>query len=128
MQIEKTLAVMAAAAGLVMGIAPLLQAVRVRRRGRADDVSPAWLGVIVGGTVVWATYGLSVGNWAIIVSNVGGCLAAAVTLVVVVATRRSARESRGSERASRSQPRAPRDEVRIGGDLQRPSPPHVCER
>jgi uncharacterized protein with PQ loop repeat len=75
----------------VMGLAPLLQAARAVRRRRADDVSAAWLAVIVGGALAWLAYGLSLSNWAIIVPNAAGSLASALTLVVVMAMRRRAR-------------------------------------
>jgi uncharacterized protein with PQ loop repeat len=85
---QETLAVLAAVCGVAMGLAPLLQASRVMRRRRADDVSAGWLVVIVGGASAWAAYGISLDNWALIVPNTVGVVAAAVTLAAVLRVRR----------------------------------------
>ena len=74
--------------GLAMGLGPLLQAVRVVRRRRADDVSAAWLAVIVTGALTWLAYGLTLGNWAIIAPNAVGVVASSATLAVVLGVRR----------------------------------------
>ena len=91
MTAEKILAVMAATAGVLMGLGPLLQAARVHRLRHADDVSPAWLAVIVGGALVWLAYGVVIGNLAIIVPNVAGAICASFTLAVVLVVRRRTR-------------------------------------
>jgi uncharacterized protein with PQ loop repeat len=91
---QQLLPLLAAAAGLVMGLAPLLQAMRALRRRRADDVSAAWLAVIVGGALAWLAYGLSLANWAIIVPNAAGSIASAFTLLIVMSIRRRARARR----------------------------------
>ena len=88
MNVQEALALLAALCGLAMGLGPLLQAVRVLRRRRADDVSAVWLGVIVAGAVTWLAYGLTLGNWAIIAPNAVGVLASSATLVVVLGVRR----------------------------------------
>jgi uncharacterized protein with PQ loop repeat len=85
---QETLALVAAVCGVAMALAPLLQAARVVRRRRADDVSAGWLAVIVGGASAWAAYGVSLGNWALIVPNTVGVVVAAITLVAVLLVRR----------------------------------------
>jgi uncharacterized protein with PQ loop repeat len=85
---QETLALVAAVCGVAMALAPLLQATRVVRRRRADDVSAGWLAVIVGGASAWAAYGVSLGNWALIVPNTVGVVVAAITLVAVLLVRR----------------------------------------
>ena len=87
---QDSLAIVAAVCGVAMALAPLLQATRVVRRRRADDVSAGWLAVIVGGASTWAAYGISLDSWTLIVPNVVGAVAAAVTLVAVLLVRRRA--------------------------------------
>ncbi len=109
---------LAAIAGLVMGVAPLMQAVRCRRRRCADDVSPAWLAVIAGGTLVWALYGFSLDNWAVIVPNLVGCLASAATLAVVVSVRRT--QAAALSHAGGTSHEVPRDAIGNHAGLHRP--------
>ena len=74
-----TLAVIAATTGIVMATAPVLQIRRMFVRRSSDDLSLAYLGVLLVGFVVWISYGISLGNFALIIPN-------AVALVVTVTT------------------------------------------
>lgn len=74
-----TLAVLAASWGVLMAIAPALQIRRIVQRRSSDDVSLAYLGVLLVGFVLWVGYGISLSNVALVVPN-------AVALVVGVAT------------------------------------------
>jgi MtN3 and saliva related transmembrane protein len=47
--LQTVLAIAAAAWGVVMGVAPVLQISRMLRRGSSDDVSVAYLAVLVPG-------------------------------------------------------------------------------
>ena len=83
MSAEDLTAVGAIIAGVVMGVAPLLQAARVHRRRHSDDVSIAWLVVLVAGGATWLARGLVTEDAPIIVANVVVVISAAVTLGVV---------------------------------------------
>lgn len=74
-----TLAVIAATTGIVMATAPVLQIRRMFVRRSSDDLSLAYLGVLLVGFVVWISYGISLGNLALIIPN-------AVALVVTITT------------------------------------------
>ncbi len=76
--------VAAGTAGIVMGIAPLLQAARVHRRRHSDDVSAVWLIIVAIGGAVWLARGLVVGDAPIIVANVVVVIASLFTLAVVM--------------------------------------------
>jgi MtN3 and saliva related transmembrane protein len=73
------LAAAAASWGVLMALSPMLQMRRIFRTRSSADVSLSYLGVLQVGFVLWLWYGLSIGNWALIVSN-------ATALVVGVAT------------------------------------------
>ena len=88
MEVQAALAVFAAASGMAMALAPLLQAVRAVKLRRADDVSAGWLAVVVVGASAWAAYGVSLGNWAMIIPNIVGVMVTGGTLLVVLAVRR----------------------------------------
>jgi MtN3 and saliva related transmembrane protein len=77
--VSDTLAVIAATTGIVMATAPVLQIRRMFVRRSSDDLSVAYLGVLLVGFVVWISYGISLGNFALIIPNT-------VALVVTVAT------------------------------------------
>lgn len=62
MQLVDVLAVVAASLGVGMGASPLLQARRVHRRGRSDDVSVPFLLVLWAGGAAWLIYGIALGN------------------------------------------------------------------
>lgn len=74
-----TLAVIAATTGIVMAAAPVLQIRRMFVTRSSDDLSLGYLGVLLVGFVVWISYGISLGNFALIIPN-------SVALVVTVTT------------------------------------------
>ncbi len=73
------LAVAATTWGIVMGLSPLLQVRRILVRRSSADISIAYLCVLVIGFALWATYGYSIQNPAIMLSN-------SVSLVVGILT------------------------------------------
>ncbi len=79
-----TLAVVAASWGVLMAISPILQIRRILERRSSDDVSLAYLGVLMIGFVLWAAYGISLPNLALIIPN---ALALMVTFVTVMVAR-----------------------------------------
>lgn len=76
------LAVVAASWGVVMGIAPLLQARRILETRSSRDVSLVFLAVYVFGFGFWLAYGASLGNAAIVIPNIVSLVVGTVTLVV----------------------------------------------
>lgn len=84
-----TLAVIAATAGIVMATAPVLQIRRMFARRSSDDLSIAYLGVLLVGFVVWISYGISLGNFALIIPN-SVALVVTVTTIVIALRFRSA--------------------------------------
>ncbi len=82
--LTNVLAVSAASWGLVMALAPLLQLRRMARRRSSGDLSLGYYLVLIPGFALWAAYGCSSRNLALVVPN-GVALAIHVTLVVVAA-------------------------------------------
>lgn len=73
------LAVIAATAGVIMAASPILQIRRMFVTRSSADLSLSYLSVLLVGFVVWISYGVSLGNLALIIPNV-------VALTVTVAT------------------------------------------
>ncbi len=77
-----TLAVLAASWGVVMALSPALQIRRILERRSSDDVSLAYLGVLLIGFALWIAYGISLGNAALIVPNSVALVVGVVTVIV----------------------------------------------
>lgn len=73
------LAVSAAAWGVAMAVAPLLQIRSILAHRSARSVSVGYQQVLLGGFVLWLAYGVSIRNFALIVPN-------SIAIVVCVAT------------------------------------------
>jgi MtN3 and saliva related transmembrane protein len=71
----------AAAYGVLMAISPLLQMRRMLETRSSADVSIAYMAVLEGGFALWVAYGLSLGNWALVVPN---CVAFSVGLATIM--------------------------------------------
>ena len=63
------LAVVAASWGVCMAISPLLQIRRMIERRSSADLSLSYIGVLLIGFTLWMAYGISIGNFALIVPN-----------------------------------------------------------
>jgi uncharacterized protein with PQ loop repeat len=72
---------LAAGYGVLMGVSPLLQIRRMLETHSSSDVSLAYLGVLNIGFALWFAYGISIGNWALIVPN---CVAFGVGLATIL--------------------------------------------
>jgi uncharacterized protein with PQ loop repeat len=70
--------------GVVMGIAPLMQVLRVVRRGSSDDIALAPLFIVVIGTMMWLSYGVASGDTTLVVANIVGTLVNAFVLMTVL--------------------------------------------
>lgn len=88
MSIETVLAVAASSFGVVMGAGPSLQIRRMLREQSSRDVSIGYFAIIAFGSLLWASYGVSLGNLALVIPNLVGCLVTIVTIVVAVRLRR----------------------------------------
>ena len=73
------LAVVAATWGVAMAVSPLLQIRAIRARRSSQGVSIGYQQVLLVGFILWLSYGIALGNPAIIVPNI-------VAIVVCVAT------------------------------------------
>ncbi len=82
------LAVAATGWGLLMSLAPLLQARIVVRRRDSSGTSIAWMIVLLIGFILWLCYGAAIGNMPLILTNVVSCTACTGTLAVVLRFRR----------------------------------------
>jgi MtN3 and saliva related transmembrane protein len=89
------LAVAATTWGIVMAVSPLLQVRRMRATGSSADLSIGYLWVLQLGFVLWFSYGLSLGNSALVVSNAASLSFGLLTIAVA---RRMRRRDPGSAR------------------------------
>jgi MtN3 and saliva related transmembrane protein len=87
------LAVIAATAGVVMAASPVLQIRRMFARRSSDDLSLTYLGVLLVGFVIWISYGVSLGNLALIVPNIVAFLVTVTTIAVALRFRSSGSEA-----------------------------------
>jgi uncharacterized protein with PQ loop repeat len=92
MDATTSLGVVAGSFGVVMAASPMLQALRVVRLRRSDEVSIAFMAILFIGALAWLSYGIALGNWFMIVPNTVGMIASTTTMLVVLYWRR--RESR----------------------------------
>jgi MtN3 and saliva related transmembrane protein len=78
------LGAIAASFGVVMALSPALQIRRMLIRRSSADVSVAYLAVLEVGFALWFTYGLALGNLAIVIPNTVAFIVGLATLVVVI--------------------------------------------
>lgn len=84
MELTDVLAVLAATFGVGMGASPLLQARRAHHRRSSQDVSVTFLAVLFCGGLVWMSYGLALGNTALIVANAVGVVGSGTACLVAL--------------------------------------------
>jgi MtN3 and saliva related transmembrane protein len=89
-----TIEIAAGVYGVMMSLAPILQARRMRQRRSSDDVSIVYLVVLEVGFVLFLAYGLSIGNRVLIATNTVSIAATSLTLVVAALYRSPARAER----------------------------------
>ena len=90
MPLVDILAIAAGFAGVTMAIAPTLQIRRMRRTRSSNDVSVIYLSMLDVGFFIWLAYGLTLGNVAMIVSNVASITFMTATITVAMWFRRTA--------------------------------------
>ena len=79
-----TLAVVAATWGVLMAASPVLQIRRMLVTRSSADLSLSYLVVLHIGFAIWLSYGLSIGNAAIIVPNVVALVIGLATVLVAL--------------------------------------------
>lgn len=84
-----TIEIIAGAYGVMMSLAPMLQARRMRQRRSSADVSIVYLVVLEIGFVLFLAYGLSIGNRVLIATNAVSIGATSLTLTVAALYRRA---------------------------------------
>ena len=82
------LAVVATSYGVLAAASSLLEAARLLRSGSAEEISLAFLGVLVGGYLVWLLYGISAGDGPLIITDAVGLAASTITLSIAARLRR----------------------------------------
>jgi len=92
MTLTETLAVAATLTGILMALAPSLQIRRMLRTRSSRDVSIGYLALLDLGFVIWISYGLSIPNAALIISNAASLTFMTITIVVALSFRRRAGE------------------------------------
>lgn len=82
--LETVLGVAAAAWGIVMALAPLLQIRRIIAERSSKDVSLGFFAVLLPGFTLWIAYGLAASNPVIFVPNSVALAVAAATIAVAL--------------------------------------------
>ena len=90
MEATQLLAPIVGSFGVVMSIAPLMQVLRVKRRGSSDDIALPPLVIVVVGAMLWLSYGLASSDPTLVAANVVGTLVNVVVLTTVLRFRSSA--------------------------------------
>ena len=102
------LATCATIAGVLMAMSPFLQIRRMRRTRSSNDVSLLYLSMLAGGFIVWLGYGISLNNWAMMISNTASLVFMLVTIMVALTYRRGgARRAAAGEAALAPTPDVP---------------------
>jgi MtN3 and saliva related transmembrane protein len=85
------LPLVAGAWGVLMGLAPILQIRTILQRRSSADVSVGSMAVLLVGFALWLAYGLSIGDGALIATNVTALTVTATAIAVTLAFRRPRR-------------------------------------
>lgn len=76
------LAAVAASWGVVMALSPVLQIRAMRTHRSSKEVSIGYLAVLFVGFLLWITYGVAIGNAAIVVPNSVAAVVCMYTILV----------------------------------------------
>jgi uncharacterized protein with PQ loop repeat len=79
---------LAAGYGVLMAVSPILQIRRMFETRSSSDLSLTFLAVLQGGFALWIAYGISLGNWALIVPNCAAFSVGLATILVALRLRR----------------------------------------
>ena len=89
MVLSEYLAIAATLTGILMALAPSLQIRRMFRTRSSRDVSIGYLAALDLGFIVWISYGFSIWNWALIISNAASLTFMSFTILVALRFRRN---------------------------------------
>ena len=81
---ETVLAISAAAWGVLMAISPGLQIRKMLHHRSSREVSIAYFWVLLVGFTLWVAYGLTIGNWYLIVPNAVAFTVCVTTIAVAL--------------------------------------------
>ncbi|MCP3882642.1 MAG: hypothetical protein GY701_30230 [Sulfitobacter sp.] len=70
--------------GVLMSLAPLIQARKMRQRRSAEDVSLLYLAVLVIGFSLYLAYGFSISNRLLVITNTVSIFATTTTVLVAL--------------------------------------------
>ena len=84
MELESTLAVLAALWAIAMALGPVLQIRRIVHVQSARGVSILYFVVLLIGFGLWIAYGLAAGNWALVVPNTVAAVVMSATIGVAL--------------------------------------------
>lgn len=84
MTVTDALAIAATAAGLIMAVAPALQVRRMLQTRSSRDVSVGYLGMLCVGFVIWVSYGVSLGNLPMMITNTASLTLMVATIAVAL--------------------------------------------
>lgn len=82
------LAVAASSWAVLMGIAPVLQILRMLRAQSSRDVSVGYFVILLIGFLLWISYGVAAGLPALVIPNVVALLVGAAVIAVALRLRR----------------------------------------
>ena len=82
------LALIATTYGVCAAASSLLEAARLLRSGSAEEISLAFLGVLLGGYLVWLLYGISARDEPLIITDSVGLAASTITVWIAARLRR----------------------------------------
>lgn len=71
-----------------MAVSPVLQIRKIVHHRSSHGVSLGYMTVLFVGFLLWLSYGIALGNWALIVPNVIAAVVIAAAIAVVVRYRR----------------------------------------
>ena len=82
--LETVLATSAAAWGILMAISPALQIRKMLRHRSSREVSIAYFWVLLVGFTLWVAYGLTIGNYFLVVPNAVAFTVCVTTIAVAL--------------------------------------------
>ena len=71
-----------------MAVSPVLQIRKIVRHRSSHGVSVGYMIVLFVGFLLWLAYGISLGNWAMIVPNIVAAIVIVATMAIAVRYRR----------------------------------------
>ena len=71
-----------------MAVSPVLQIRKIVQHRSSHGISLGYMTVLFVGFLLWLAYGISLGNWALILPNIVAAVVIAATMAVVLRYRR----------------------------------------